>query len=244
MPTLRRVLVPFIAHLFVMWRGWWQGTAGTSSRRGKTRLISAAVEDRQRRVARESWVGRRALAESEDRSTSRLDGARVTTMAAQARRRSRIHLALPCASVAERVGFEPTKSCDSTLFKSVAFNRSATSPRGGYPAIRIRRRTGMPSSGLGGRAGAGWGPGVAWEATPAGRGGSGRARGAIGAGCRVGSDARGSRRLRGRARDRGVAWVATPEIQRRAAGQLRGSMTSRPRYGRNTSGTVTVPSRR
>jgi hypothetical protein len=30
--------------------------------------------------------------------------------------------------VAERVGFEPTKSFDSALFKSAAFNRSATSP--------------------------------------------------------------------------------------------------------------------
>ena len=32
------------------------------------------------------------------------------------------------AEVAERVGFEPTKSLDSTLFKSAAINRSATSP--------------------------------------------------------------------------------------------------------------------
>ncbi len=30
--------------------------------------------------------------------------------------------------MAERVGFEPTESRDSTLFKSAAFNRSATSP--------------------------------------------------------------------------------------------------------------------
>ncbi len=34
------------------------------------------------------------------------------------------------AEMAERVGFEPTKSCDSALFKSAAFNRSATSPVG------------------------------------------------------------------------------------------------------------------
>ena len=34
------------------------------------------------------------------------------------------------SSVAERVGFEPTKSFDSALFKSAAINRSATSPAG------------------------------------------------------------------------------------------------------------------
>ena len=33
-------------------------------------------------------------------------------------------------AVAERVGFEPTESCNSALFKSAAFNRSATSPGG------------------------------------------------------------------------------------------------------------------
>ena len=31
--------------------------------------------------------------------------------------------------MAERVGFEPTKSFDSALFKSAAINHSATSPR-------------------------------------------------------------------------------------------------------------------
>ena len=30
--------------------------------------------------------------------------------------------------MAERVGFEPTESCNSALFKSAAFDRSATSP--------------------------------------------------------------------------------------------------------------------
>jgi hypothetical protein len=34
---------------------------------------------------------------------------------------------------AERVGFEPTKSFDSALFKSAAINRSATSPRRRIP---------------------------------------------------------------------------------------------------------------
>ncbi len=53
--------------------------------------------------------------------------------------------------LAERVGFEPTKSCDSALFKSAAFNRSATSPgeqdsalpRG--PAITARRHRSISS---------------------------------------------------------------------------------------------------
>jgi hypothetical protein len=36
--------------------------------------------------------------------------------------------------MAERVGFEPTKSFDSALFKSAAINRSATSPRVRIPA--------------------------------------------------------------------------------------------------------------
>ena len=41
-------------------------------------------------------------------------------------------------AVAERVGFEPTKSFDSALFKSAAINRSATSPAVRIPAaIRI-----------------------------------------------------------------------------------------------------------
>ena len=37
-------------------------------------------------------------------------------------------------AVAERVGFEPTKSFDSALFKSAAINRSATSPAVRIPA--------------------------------------------------------------------------------------------------------------
>ncbi len=43
-------------------------------------------------------------------------------------------------AVAERVGFEPTKSFDSTLFKSVAINRSATSPLRRIPATLRRSR--------------------------------------------------------------------------------------------------------
>ena len=38
--------------------------------------------------------------------------------------------------VAERVGFEPTKSLDSALFKSAAINRSATSPAARVAAAR------------------------------------------------------------------------------------------------------------
>jgi len=56
---------------------------------------------------------------------------------------------------------------------------------------------------------------------------------------------RGKRRPRGEGLGRPRCRVGSDaEIQARVAGQLRGSMTSRPRYGRNTSGTVTVPSRR
>jgi hypothetical protein len=51
--------------------------------------------------------------------------------------------------MAERVGFEPTKSLDSALFKSAAINRSATSPPQRIPGKRRRP--------------------VAWQATPMGR---------------------------------------------------------------------------
>src|SRR6476661_8267319 len=40
----------------------------------------------------------------------------------------------PSNAVAERVGFEPTKSFDSALFKSAAIYRSATSPAVRIPA--------------------------------------------------------------------------------------------------------------
>ena len=61
-------------------------------------------------------------------------------------------------SVAERVGFEPTKSFDSTLFKSAAFNRSATSPRARI--ARSARHRGQRSSG------AGVGVGIVWLSRP------------------------------------------------------------------------------
>ena len=51
-------------------------------------------------------------------------------------------------SVAERVGFEPTKSFDSALFKSAAINRSATSP-----AVRIPAATRGPVPADSGRRG-------------------------------------------------------------------------------------------
>ena len=50
-------------------------------------------------------------------------------------------------ALAERVGFEPTNSFESALFKSAAFNRSATSPSGqdtGAPPVGpSTRRSGL-----------------------------------------------------------------------------------------------------
>jgi hypothetical protein len=48
--------------------------------------------------------------------------------------------------LAERVGFEPTESCNSALFKSAAFDRSATSPR-----VRIQRLRNRPGASRGSR---------------------------------------------------------------------------------------------
>ena len=45
--------------------------------------------------------------------------------------------------MAERVGFEPTKSLDSALFKSAAINRSATSPAASVAAA-MQRPPGLP----------------------------------------------------------------------------------------------------
>ena len=99
-------------------------------------FVPNAPHDRQGRISREPGIGRRPLAQAERGPAAGLDDPRVPARAAQtclrrghastggwaarARRRSR---------VAERVGFEPTKSLDSALFKSAAINRSATSPR-------------------------------------------------------------------------------------------------------------------
>src|SRR5215207_10828072 len=51
--------------------------------------------------------------------------------------------------LAERVGFEPTGSCDPALFKSAAIDRSATSPSGRIPRWwRDGRPRPGPGSGL------------------------------------------------------------------------------------------------
>ncbi len=60
-------------------------------------------------------------------------------------------------SLAERVGFEPTNPCGLPLFKSGAFNHSATSPwryacvsyagRHGYPTLRVGGRATIAANG-------------------------------------------------------------------------------------------------
>ena len=124
------------------WRGWWQGrapgvkrpVAGTRPSGEVARFEARATHDRQRRIAREPDIGRRSLAEPEDGAARRADHARVAAGATQARRRSAGAGRYPAGrrlrhgGVAERVGFEPTKSFDSALFKSAAINHSATSP--------------------------------------------------------------------------------------------------------------------
>ena len=85
-------------------------------------LIADAAKYWQGRIARESRIRLRELAQAKGRSPSGFDDPRVPTCVAQTGRRHGAH-------VAERVGFEPTKSFDSALFKSAAINRSATSPR-------------------------------------------------------------------------------------------------------------------
>ena len=62
-------------------------------------------------------LGRRATGTRPDHSPCLRDGARSMGRPGAGRQ-----------ALAERVGFEPTESCNSTLFKSAAFNRSATSP--------------------------------------------------------------------------------------------------------------------
>ena len=133
---------------------------GSSSGDG---LEALAAQDRERRVARETGGSVR------DRSHSRnaLPRFEVTTrecrhVAHRPTRGSRtgaggIGRLERSASLAERVGFEPTKSFDSALFKSAAINRSATSPWRRIPAgRRVPRRT----SGGGGRCGGSLSPSV------------------------------------------------------------------------------------
>ena len=83
-------------------------------------LEAGAPDHREVRVAREARIERRPFAQAERRTAAGLDDAGVLARAAQPGRRRH--------GVAERVGFEPTKSFDSALFKSAAINRSATSP--------------------------------------------------------------------------------------------------------------------
>jgi hypothetical protein len=89
-------------------------------------LVAHAAYDGQARVAREARVSHGSLAQAETGAAAGLDDPGMPAGAAQAGRR-RGH------GMAERVGFEPTKSFDSALFKSAAINHSATSPRERIP---------------------------------------------------------------------------------------------------------------
>ena len=90
-------------------------------------------QHREGGIAGVARVGRRALAQPEGGAATRHDDPRGTAGAAQAGRWAG-HRRLRMGRMAERVGFEPTKSFDSALFKSAAINRSATSPRARIPA--------------------------------------------------------------------------------------------------------------
>ena len=93
-------------------------------------LVSHATDDGQGRIARKPGIGRRALTEAERGAAAGLDDPGVAACAAEAGvGRRRAHH----GRLAERVGFEPTKSFDSALFKSAAINHSATSPRERIP---------------------------------------------------------------------------------------------------------------
>jgi hypothetical protein len=106
--------------------------------RRRTGFVSVAAKDGQRRVAWIVRIGLRALAQAERAPAPGGHDPRVATALAQTdgraavRRRHRADP--PRGRVAERVGFEPTKSFDSALFKSAAINRSATSPVRRIPA--------------------------------------------------------------------------------------------------------------
>ena len=142
----RRVLVPFTAHYSCSWRGVSPRPNGPSSDGRVLTLEARAAHDGQRRVAWEARIGRRAFTAAERGASARRDHAGVAARAAQAGGwavpgsmdwRCVGHQRTPCR-VAERVGFEPTKSFDSALFKSAAINRSATSPApqdSGRPSI-------------------------------------------------------------------------------------------------------------
>ena len=84
-----------------------------------------------------SWSARRAGRSSRGRTGSH--GNADTRRTGQAADQSQVPQAL-----AERVGFEPTKSFDSALFKSAAINRSATSPSQRIPGDWNRAPRGSP----------------------------------------------------------------------------------------------------
>ncbi len=129
------------------WRGWWQDTARASSghRRHVTRHPVARTPRSRRPAASGSADSGRPSSIARTGGTScrgscgwGANGDRRRTVRAAvpsaAPSRSRAVVGQPSAlgrprpAMAERVGFEPTKSFDSALFKSAAINRSATSP--------------------------------------------------------------------------------------------------------------------
>jgi hypothetical protein len=93
------------------------------------RLVAGAAQHREVGIPREQRICHGSFAEAERGAATRLDDARMAACPAQTWRRAGHDLA-------ERVGFEPTKSFDSALFKSAAINRSATSPRERIPGLR------------------------------------------------------------------------------------------------------------
>ena len=96
-------------------------------------LVAGTSNDGEGGVTRVFRIRDRPLAEAERGTALALDDPRMATRCAQpgiGRRHD----------VAERVGFEPTKSFDSALFKSAAINRSATSPP---ERIAVRGRCGV-----------------------------------------------------------------------------------------------------
>ena len=107
---------------------------------GSNRRARTTRQGRIARVRRPSWTARRAgrrchgscgppaVATGPAQPGRRAGPLRRGRGAARAERR-RVHaIGADRVAVAERVGFEPTKSFDSALFKSAAINRSATSP--------------------------------------------------------------------------------------------------------------------
>ena len=144
---------PVHSPFFVMWPGVCRRPGGRVKRRSDGRSV-ANSKPGQRRTGRAGYRGnrgsvRRPPAQPEDRAAARLDDPGMATAAAEAghRRTSRGARAITRrhAEVAERVGFEPTESLDSTLFKSAAINRSATSPAAEDTSVAPVRPSDRPS---------------------------------------------------------------------------------------------------